>query len=853
MSKSYPYNFGRVFFPGEPTRIPKEIRFQPLGNHVGNVKRLVKLWQIDNFPEETRDRVIKGADLHDMGKPQKFAIQADLNSKNEFKKYIYSFRGHRFLANYKSDIWAQTLARGHHDFSVGDITRDSYELKKHSQYADIFAQNPLAYAQELYILEMCDQIEAELACRVIGDETQAESRSFMDYTISKDDAESNTYLVVPWIFSVPEIELTFQSWSFYPDAENQAELQKCQDIDLGKKLDQMVKKWWQTQEGKPPKNSPIKATLKPFISKDILNNGGSEFWYKKLGNFQPNSMQVEVWEKLTENPAILVKSPTGTGKLEAVLFPALAKQYRLILVLPARSLLEDQKQRAEQYLQRFSQLHSGREVSLVVDTGTQMRRWVYRDGKEIKLNINPRRHLYKGDVILTTLDKFIYRYFAYGDKQKSFVFPLRINQAKTLICFDEAHSYDSISFTNFSSLVQSLYEAGRSLVLMTATMPPQHLVRFDYLDCIDYVNNSEKANKLFQSPERSFTWLKDIQREEENPEQFHNQFAEIILQEWQKKDDSRLIAVVETVKDAAAIYQKVKAVIGLNNPDFLFLYHGRIADKLKPDLYNKIQNRDSKSQPYLLITTSAIEVGCDLNCEVLISQICPPENLIQRAGRCNRKGNVTNAKVILIGDAIPEFVNTLDANGWEKYQQVLLNLDSFDVKLISECIYRHQQIDDYRVVELFSMLSDYVYQADLTCKPTHKRGIIPTRSWQPSVNLVHLETGHSISVPIERFSRGNKYADVYAYEKYYDQEKSCWDDEHLLRWGSAYNKEITVRISPDGIDFDLPKYEYNPELGFVEIPKIFVNKWVDGADVKLLYQEEKYKAIVTYTNSLIGV
>ena len=50
MSKSKrqrPYNFGRVFFPPKPNPnpvIPNEIYFQPLGNHVGNVIKLVDFW-----------------------------------------------------------------------------------------------------------------------------------------------------------------------------------------------------------------------------------------------------------------------------------------------------------------------------------------------------------------------------------------------------------------------------------------------------------------------------------------------------------------------------------------------------------------------------------------------------------------------------------------------------------------------------------------------------------------------------------------------------------------------------------------------------------------------------------------
>jgi len=56
-------------------------------------------------------------------------------------------------------------------------------------------------------------------------------------------------------------------------------------------------------------------------------------------------MQVEMFEAIAgnEHPAILLKAPTGSGRTESVLFPALTQGYRLFLPLPTRSLLEDQK------------------------------------------------------------------------------------------------------------------------------------------------------------------------------------------------------------------------------------------------------------------------------------------------------------------------------------------------------------------------------------------------------------------------------------------------------------------------------------------------------------------------------
>ncbi|MHC5729328.1 MAG: DEAD/DEAH box helicase, partial [Nostoc sp.] len=262
--------------------------------------------------------------------------------------------------------------------------------------------------------------------------------AFMDYTTAKSELDDKIYLIDPCPFNKNSIPLTFQYWSMELSQADKDSLQNClnteQDYKLGKVLDKIAKNWWQSQHGKPEKSEPKSITLSAYQSDDNLKDWNCNSIYKALGgeNFVPNPMQGRVFEAIANNdhPAVLLKSPTGSGKMEAILFPALAREYRLFLPLPARSLLEDQKERIEKYLKKFSKLQPEREISLVVDTGAQMYRLVYRNGEDITstLNINSRRHLYKGDVILTTLDKFLYRYFAFGDKQKSFIFPLRIHR-----------------------------------------------------------------------------------------------------------------------------------------------------------------------------------------------------------------------------------------------------------------------------------------------------------------------------------------------------------------------------------------------------------------------------------------
>ena len=887
-------NFGRVFFPGDKTIVPDEIRFQPLGNHVGNVKRLAKLW---NLQDESRQRIIKGIELHDMAKPQTFKLLVDKNHKGKFPKYIYSFSGHRFAARdvkYRQakqnnskhqQSWAETLAIGHHKYSVKDIAEDIYRLKKNPEYKDILEKDPLAYAKELYILEMCDQIEAELACYVCGDEEHGKERTFMEYSLVKD--KNNVYYLDPYPFDRskhPEIELKFTYWSWSSANLSKLEKNKLEKLArdrqyeaLGKKLDSLIKNWWKNLDNNPELKVK-QAVIKPHIQKEErINLKDCNYWYKELAGFTPNPMQVEVFNKITteEHPACIVKAPTGKGKLEAILFPALAKNYRLILPLPAKSLLQDHQQRIEKYLNNFSQLYRQREFSLVIDTGSEMIRHIYVNGRKAKPKVNNlRRHLYKGDVILTTLDKFIYRYFAFGDTNKNFVFPLRINSQidnrETLICFDEAHSYENLAFTNFKSLIDSLYEAGRSLVLMTATMPQELVQQFDYLaeDIIDYVSNSENAAQLNSSQHyRSFEW-NNISRDKEKPELFQTNFTNIILEQWQARPDTRIIAVVDTVQDAAAIYQSIKSRLKIdskNEDNYLFLYHGRIAEQLRPEIYQRIKERDSKNKKYILITTSAIEVGCDLNSEILISQICSPENLIQRVGRCNRNGKVKDAKVILIGNSIPEYTNTLDESGWDKYQQTLKQLTTFETDKILDCIYRQQHIDDYRAVELFSMLHEYVYDADLTCEPTHKKGLIPTRSWTPSITLVYddgtygedLNKMPKITVGIDRLiikkDKSNIYFNVNAYERYYDLKKYKWEFPNLF-WGLAYQKDILIKIGKDrdgASHYEEGKeYSYNPELGFVDLPGVFKAINSSETENRLLYQAGDYKAIIHYVKPL---
>src|SRR5581483_4619610 len=56
-------------------------------------------------------------------------------------------------------------------------------------------------------------------------------------------------------------------------------------------------------------------------------------------------------------------------------------------------------------------------------------------------------------------------------------------------------------------------------------------------------------------------------------------------------------------------------------------------DDWKPDKFENLR----RGEPFILVTTSALEVGVDVSSDVLITELCEPDSFVQRIGRCARR------------------------------------------------------------------------------------------------------------------------------------------------------------------------------------------------------------------------
>lgn len=772
---------GRVFFR------EGEVGFQPLSNHQALVTSLLERWcesksegggPLEISPR-TRGRVLEAARYHDDGKRFTFRIKGD-----EKGGLTYSFRGHRFRVSPElADPYAQALIRGHHDYSTREVVN----------LASDFAEEGLAhrFPEDLFLLMMADQLEAEVAVRLYEGKA-GEVRPFVEFDLLPRDG--GVFALDPWPFVGEEVCLKYVVY-FHPfKGEGPGKVE-----GWGREMADSLEKGSVPQVFREERRT---AWLVP------LSQGKGRAWqaedFYRLFRFKPSPFQQELWDATQKDLAHLLFAPTGTGKTEAVAFPALARGERLVFVLPTRSLIDDLEKRFARYLRVLAE-QEGRPKALVVDTGhRQVRFLVYPDGRE---ELQEReRHLYHADVILTTLDKLLYRYFGYAEGVKSYTFPRRIHDRRTLFVFDEAHLYEATAWVNFRCLVAALFEVGVRFLVMSATMPKAYQE-----ELAPYLLGRLEAPQT-ERPSRSLHYLPP------------GDLAELAQKSFQ--DGKRVLLVVEEVRQAAELYRALRR-------EGVFLYHGRLADRVRKAVFQEVKGQDEVGKPYLLITTPAIEVGVDLDAEVLLTTLCPPENLLQRLGRVNRRGKGAG-EVYVVGESYPEYLGTLPPNYVSLLRELSgRNLAQGGEELLREAI-RYPQYADPRAETLFEILWEYVYSLDLTQEPAHRKGFIATRGWTPTVRL--RANGDEVEVPIDRLiGRKEELTPVRVVERTWASREEGgrrWV-ENPPRSGELYGRELVVSYP----------YDYDPQLGFVELPKVFQRiRHPDPGRVQLLYTSERAPA-----------
>jgi CRISPR-associated endonuclease/helicase Cas3 len=338
-----------------------------------------------------------------------------------------------------------------------------------------------------------------------------------------------------------------------------------------------------------------------------------EVFRTALGGEKPYSHQTKTVEKLLDGKSVVLRAPCGSGKTEACYVSLLLGRKfslpnRLIYSLPTRALVEDVSDRIKKGVSKI-----GLPPIISPQHGS-----------------NSQDPFLKSDIVVATIDQMIGAYCCTPLSLPVYLGNIPAGAAvSSFLCFDEAHVYDHmLGLQSMLVLVERTAELGLPFLVMSATLPDSF---------IEWFRNNEKFSDRIAIVEG---------KDEDIPKRRNRR---VILRLKDKllecKDvlacaDSwrRIMVVCNTVHRAQELFEPIKEALGNDGFD-VFLLHSRFLDEDREAVEDKMKTRLKDSgKKTCLITTQVCEVGLDISCDLLLTELAPPDSLIQRMGRCAREG-----------------------------------------------------------------------------------------------------------------------------------------------------------------------------------------------------------------------
>ena len=338
----------------------------------------------------------------------------------------------------------------------------------------------------------------------------------------------------------------------------------------------------------------------------------------------------------------LLLAGTGAGKIESVLIPALGLRRggaprRVFLIGPDGSPLDDYLYRAVPYLRAFvSADDTPRTVCLDIadeeSLGNVCRRFFPDGTEDPQLVTNPLEA--DVDLILTTFTRFRELFFGSGGVHALPAALIGTNTdapRRDLFFFDEAHAYTGDGFSRFHRLLEFLFAEDMDIVAASSTLPPAFAEELSFLETLPAPLARPPAPRTL-----AYTPTSDpLARIESGIRRAYFQ-------------NSRVFGVTETEAEAEALFSRLSPAY----PHNVYLYYTSQPADARRRTYAQLRELEKEGEGYLLLTTGDALEASDLDATVLLSTLCPPENLIRRAGRCNRRGDLPAAQIVLFGDAL---------------------------------------------------------------------------------------------------------------------------------------------------------------------------------------------------------
>ena len=353
------------------------------------------------------------------------------------------------------------------------------------------------------------------------------------------------------------------------------------------------------------------------LKDDFVGKGFSDGW---------NEMQRFAKEN-TDSNLILIGS-TGLGKTEASLL--WIGNNKGFYVLPLKTAINAMYRRIkntlykDDYAENLGLLHGELEniyledespATVSSETEESMKFWEYY-GLTRAMSL---------PVTITTPDqvfRFAFKYCSYELQLATYSY------SKMVIDEIQAYSPDILATLIYS--LQLIDMVGGKFAITTATLPPfiKDLLQEGIDKKIEYKEDTFLNNKIRHrvSLRHSAINIDDIKA---------------FIEDKYNQESMKLLVVVNTVRKAQSIYRELKSWLEENDIEIeMNLLHSKFTVQHRSEKEDAIlKDGESKCKKRVIwISTQVVEASLDIDFDYLFTELSDLSSLLQRLGRCNRKG-----------------------------------------------------------------------------------------------------------------------------------------------------------------------------------------------------------------------
>ncbi|MGO4893178.1 CRISPR-associated helicase Cas3' [Flavobacterium sp. W21_SRS_FM6] len=403
---------------------------------------------------------------------------------------------------------------------------------------------------------------------------------------------------------------------------------------------------------------------------------------KQHYGYEPTPLQQ--WAEqvdVDDSPQLFIlEDVTGAGKTEA----ALALTHRLMHVgaadgfyfgLPTMATSNAMFKRIATHYGQMLAMEDGKQPSIVLAHGAREMNDLFRDA--VLASKGTDQNYEKNDTTATaqcnewladSRKKALLAPVGVGtiDQALLAVLPRRHQSLRLLglnrkvLIFDEVHAADEFMFELLESLLAMHLHQGGSVILLTATLSQKQRKRLVAIwhnaagitSCVPKQSAFPLATKVSINPaipllEQPLKSRVDVSREVKI--KFLHKFDDCIETILNAVTQGKCVVWVRnTVNDALDAFQSIQQKLA--NPENVLLFHSRFVLQDRKDIESRVleifgKYADSNiRRGKILISTQVFQESLDADADLMISDICPIDDLIQRAGRLHRHTRDINGK-----------------------------------------------------------------------------------------------------------------------------------------------------------------------------------------------------------------